>query len=1130
MFNIYHSNQLDMLKDLAAYIMESQPLANPLMGEVILVQSPGMAQWLQIELAKKFDIAANIHFPLPATFIWDLFIKVLPAIPAESAFNKDAMSWKIMAVLPEKLALPHFSMLKNYLHEDPDKRKLFQLSNRIADLFDQYLVYRPDWLNSWQQQQRVGLTEEIELWQAHLWCALVDYTVMLSQPSWHRANLYQTLIATLAQQKQRPEGLPERVFICGISSLPPVYLQTLQALGQHIDVHLLFTNPCRHYWGDIQDPGFLKKIISHPRTQQHTQQKIPWFKNSENVASLFNAEGEQQLSNPLLASWGKQGRDNLFLLGQMDMLDHAIDAFVPHDTDRLLSQLQQDILDLEDNSVLGLTDQEFSGSQKKRVIAANDRSLILRSCHSPQREVEVLQDYVLNLLQNDPELQPRDIIVMVSDIDKYAPHIHAVFANTDKARYLPWAISDRRASQSHPVIQAFTQLLSLSESRFTAEQVLSLLEIPSLAQRFSITEEQLILLRQWVDDVGIRWGLNDRSQLDLNLPVTGQHTWQFGLQRMLLGYGMASQQGSWQQILPYDETSGLMGEVAGQLAGLLDCLSEWRDRLMEAQTLSAWLPLCQQLTECFFIDDEDSQAAINLIQAEWQKIILKGLESHYNELIPIAVLRDEITLRLNKRRLSQRFLAGQINFCTLMPMRAIPFEVVCLLGMNDGSYPRTRLPSGFDLMELHPRKGDRSRRDDDRYLFLEALLSARQHFYISYIGRDIQDNNPCSPSVLVSELIEYVTQSFRLANDSELNIDQSAENLLKHLLQQQTRVPFAAENFVVGSQWQSFAKEWLPAARDSGKTPVPFAQALGKIEISELPLAQFITFWRHPVQAWFNQRLQVRFTQRDPELAESEPFELDALERYQFNQVLLDALIYQQDMERLFQQQCLSGLLPSGAFGQLFWQKQYQEMMTIAELVLSQRASPQPLEIDMTVAGCQLTGWLSSLQFDGILRWRPAKLNLADGLQLYIEHLLVCSNGHAGISRMFGRGGTCWRFMPIAALAARQQLENLMSGYLAGMTQPLWLLKGCGAAWLNESLSGNHGEIKVINWDHAVQTQATRKLQQAWQGGYLSLGESQDPYLQCLSRTLTEQQIMAIKDAAEAWYLPVIQAHRPEEY
>ena len=245
MFRVYHSNQLDILKDLTAHLIKREPLADPFSKEVVLVQSPGMAQWLQMALAEEFSVAANIGFPLPASFIWQMFVCVLPGIPKESAFNKSAMSWKLMTLLPGLLSQDTFLPLRHYLNDDDDKRKLFQLSTRIADLFDQYLVYRPDWLNLWEQQQQVDGLGEAQQWQAPLWRALVAYTAELEQPEWHRANLYSRFIEALENCDTPPEGLPPRVFICGISALPPVYLQALQALGRHIDIHLLFTNPCQ---------------------------------------------------------------------------------------------------------------------------------------------------------------------------------------------------------------------------------------------------------------------------------------------------------------------------------------------------------------------------------------------------------------------------------------------------------------------------------------------------------------------------------------------------------------------------------------------------------------------------------------------------------------------------------------------------------------------------------------------------------------------------------------------------------------------------------------------------------------------------------------------------------------------
>lgn len=269
MFTVYHSNQLDVLTQLMAALMQGQPLETPFEREVILVQSPGMSQWLQMELARSFGIAANIDFPLPATFIWDLFTRVLPDIPQRSAFSKDAMTWKLMWLLPQFLDRPAFAPLAHYLSDDTDRRKHFQLAARIADLYDQYLVYRPEWLQRWEQGGLIEGLDSAQQWQAPLWVALRDYTEQLGQPQWHRANLYQRFIQALKVSDRAPPGLPRRVFICGISALPPVYLEALRALGEHIDVHLMFTNPCRYYWGDIQDYAFL---LLHQESR-HGQQR-----------------------------------------------------------------------------------------------------------------------------------------------------------------------------------------------------------------------------------------------------------------------------------------------------------------------------------------------------------------------------------------------------------------------------------------------------------------------------------------------------------------------------------------------------------------------------------------------------------------------------------------------------------------------------------------------------------------------------------------------------------------------------------------------------------------------------------------------------------------------------------------
>ncbi|MRS14174.1 exodeoxyribonuclease V subunit gamma [Enterobacteriaceae bacterium RIT691] len=1116
MLRVYHSNRLDVLEALMEFIVEQDRLNDPFEPEMVLVQSTGMAQWLQMTLSKRFGIAANIEFPLPASFIWDMFVRVLPDIPDQSAFNKQSMSWKLMTLLPDMLGQEAFAPLKHYLADDSDKRKLFQLASRVADLYDQYLVYRPEWLTRWEANEQIDNLDEAQQWQAPLWKALVEHTQALGQPLWHRANLYQRFISALESSEQPPAGLPARVFICGISALPPVYLQALQALGNHVDVYVLFTNPCRYYWGDIKDPAFLARLLARQRRHHREQRELPLFRDVGQAPGLFNADGEQDVGNPMLASWGKLGRDYIYLLAGLERYQE-LDAFVDIEPDNLLHNLQYDILELQNSAIAGRTADEFASSRDKRRLNPGDRSLTVNICHSPQREVEVLHDRLLAMLEADPELSPRDIIVMVSDIDSYSPFIQAVFGSASGERYVPWAISDRRARQSHPALQAFITLLSLPDSRFASEDVLALLDVPVIASRFSIDEEGLRYLRQWVNESGIRWGMDDDNVREWDLPATGQHTWRFGLTRMLLGYAMESSQGEWQSVLPYDESSGLIAGLVGHLASLLTTLNQWRETLTQERTLAEWLPLCREMLNDFYLPDTDTEAALALIEQQWQGIIDQGLDSRYGETVPLSLLRDELAQRLDQERISQRFLAGPVNICTLMPMRSIPFKVVCLLGMNDGIYPRALAPLGFDLMSQKPVRGDRSRRDDDRYLFLEALMSAEQQLYISYIGRSIQDNSERYPSVLVQELVDYIGQSHCLEGDEARNCDDSERWVKAHITHLHSRMPFDATNFLPG-ETQSYAREWLAAASQQGEAHSEFTQPLPPVAFDSLPFEQLQRFWLHPVRAFFQMRLQVNFRTEENDIPETEPFTLEGLTRYQLNQQLVNTLVDEQDASVMFRRFRAAGELPFGAFGEIAWDDQRAEMQALADRVNACRQPGKSLEIDLQCDGVNITGWLPQVQSDGLLRWRPAMQNVSQGMQLWLEHLVYCASGGTGESRLLLRKEGEWRFPPLPADDALGYLAELVKGYREGMSQPLLFLPESGGAWLKACFDP---ENNVILWDEETQQKARGKFMQAWEGGMMIDGEGADVWYQRLWRTLEQERYDSIIVQAERYLTPV---------
>ena len=1069
MLTLYHSNSLNDLKEMLIKLISVDPLTDPLESEQILVQSPGMARWLQLEMAEAFGIAASIDFPLPATFLWNMFIQVLDDVPPRSAFAKESMTWKLMGILPELMDAPEFAPLQRYTENDNDCIRRYQLAGKIADIYDQYLVYRPEWIAEWEAGSNLPEITEGQEWQPILWRALVERTRQLNQPHWHRANMHTAFASTL-NKGQFSGKLPKRLFVFGISALPPGYVEALHALGQQCDVHLMITNPCRYYWGDIRDARYLAKIKAD-RFRDGMNPELP--------------ESLDQSTNPLLASMGKLGRDYLYQLQELASGDNPvneIDAFEDIPTNSLLHHIQQDILELHDSS----------GS--RTAIETNDSSLTFHGCHSPLREVEVLHDHLLHLFNNDPTLTPRDVIVMVPDIDSYSPFLQAVFDRGYDERYIPFALSDRSASQEHPVLGAFQKLLTLDQSRASGPELIELLEVKALQARYNLDAAGLATLSQWVEEAGIRWGFNPDHQAQFDIPSREENTWLFGLRRMLLGYAMPQGMGLYNDVLPTDLVQGMNAELAGSLADFVESCEWLLQELQASRTADGWTVFLNQLLERFFLPDETDEQALQSIRQALESFRQHLTDAQFTESLPRAVMVDWLQEHLGNTRNSQRFLAGQVNICTLMPMRSIPFKVVCLLGMNDSAYPRSLPPMGFDLMARHPRRGDRSRREDDRYLFLEALLSAQEELYISYVSRNIRDDSPKFPSVLVTELQNLIRESFVLKGEAE----DEGDKLISALTYQHTLQSFSSENFKADDASRSFAKEWLPAAQGSGQAPEAFYEnPLDALPLPdnkdslELPLAQLISFWNNPCQAFCQQRLKVYFND-DSETAETrEPFALGGLTGWQ----LKDSLVHKYlegGSEQAFRQHArAAGVLPHGNFGELAIDELCTEAANLAELVspwLKNRKDD--IEVNLFLNDSRLTGWLDSIHHHGQVFWRTGRLHDKHRFSAWIQHLCFCAAGQPGPS-FYLTADTQFRLNPVDPEIALSHLSYMERMLREGLNRPLPFFQKTAWAWLKEVA----GDVSISDNEDDLE-KALSKATNAFYGTGFSTGEITDPYIQ----------------------------------
>ncbi|HBX37741.1 MAG TPA: exodeoxyribonuclease V subunit gamma [Pseudohongiella sp.] len=940
-FMVLQSNRLENLRRVTVEWLRLNPLP-PLQNEVILVQSSGVAQWLKLALANDDDgssdagcgIAAALSIDLPGRFHWQAYRAVLGDLPPLSPFDKPLLVWRLLHLLPSLLDDPQFSALRHFLQRDDSQRKRYQLAERLADLLDQYQIYRADWLNNWaegkdqiSQHNRITALPDSQRWQAQLWRRLLDDIPDIQRDS-GRAQIHARFLkACESGSLAMPHQLPQRVIVFGLSSLPAQTLEVLAAVSRHTQVILCVQNPCQFYWGDIIEPQTVMRLFHKPYRRHNARPDFPQLPADDQsdidpgiIDELFSR------GNPLLAAWGKQGRDYIRLLDEHDERAAyeevfanrklAVDLFEAPDENSRLRRLQGDIYHLRSRSEI----------QQQATLPSDDRSISFHIAHSRQREVEILQDHLLALFAEDPQLHPRDILVMVPDINQFAPHIQAVFGrlSRDDPRYIPFTVSDRGQRQRAGAFRALDVLMNLHRSRFAVSEILDLLDIPVVQEAFGLKSEDHALLHRWITGSGVRWGMDAKQRLEQSWLMTddvrsaNQNTWQFGLQRMLLGY-TSGDQSAWSGIESYAEVGGLDAALAGIVAHVVERLNHYRELFMTPAPVREWTTRISAMMQEFL--KADSEQDLLLITRVEQK--LQQWQEHceladFNDGLPIEIVSDYFLDAMDQSDLNQRFLGGSVNFATLMPMRAIPFRHICLLGMNDGDYPRQVPAVDFDLMRQDYRPGDRSRREDDRYLFLEALLSARDSLYIGWTGRSIRDNSERPPSVLVAQLREY------LADTCDIDALTSVYPLQ----------PFSLSYFTAGSPYQTFAHEWQPAqltaTGDSPDSASVIGTATGPAseEVSVVSLRQLAGLLKNPAAVFFEHVLGIVFRSPGADIDDDEVFTVDAMQRWQLQDQLLSMAtdVMRRDPDRdsgdalqhALQRLKGRGLLPLGHFADIY--------------------------------------------------------------------------------------------------------------------------------------------------------------------------------------------------------------------
>jgi exodeoxyribonuclease V gamma subunit len=1103
---IHTANRLDVLADNLVERVRQDPLP-PLVDELVVVQSQGMRRWIRMHLARRAGIAAGIEAPFPRSVV-DRIAAGVDGKAAEDyrSFTREGLTWRLYALLGQDVAP---AAVAPYLAGEAAGLKRFQLATRLAGLFDDYQLYRSDMLLDWEAGEAprdAAGAHPAAAWQSRLWQALTTPVPGASAQEPASSRLLR-LVRTLEETGQPQTGLPPRLSVFGVSSLPPLFLDLLGALARHIDVDIYAVTPTLHYWADIRSQAEQSRLGA----------------GSGNAGDLHVDTGNQ-----LLASLGRQGRDYFGLLE--DRFGHLAHERPDTDVERpdattLLGRIQTDILDLTDRRP-GAPDVD---ARPVPMPGADDRSLLVHVCHSPMREMEVLRDQLYDAFARDPELRPEDVLVMVPDMAEYASYVEAVFQarhrpdGDDDLPPLPVTLADRPQSRVRPVVDAFGRLLAVARTRLTAADMEDLLATDAVAARFGISEAGLETVRGWIEALAVRWGADAthrRELLDHDMPAAG--TWREALDRLLLGHACGGGEDLVAGVAPEAGDTAYDTDLLGRAVEMIETLLARLDELRRPTDAGHWVTRLRALVDAVFQASAEEESDLTIVRRAIDTL-QEAADVLGAQPLELEVVRSWLSQVLADDGYGTGFLRGGITFCALKPMRTIPFDVIFVAGLGDRGFPRRERPWDFDLMAAQRRPGDRVLREDDRWLFLETLLAARKRLVLSYVGRSERDNSALAPSAVLAELLDCVDRTFVTTDGSPPRRHITVEHPLQAFSPRYFRsgddarlFSFDRRNLALGL---TEAGEDVPFSARALAAAPPCADAGPQAAVHEIDLDALAEFWAAPAAAFARRTLGIRLPERVEADDGAEPFRPENLDRYQIRDWLLRRRLdgrFDPDVEATVLAE--RGLAPLGNLAAPARERTERDVASVAAEVLAHRVhDPRPLVVtvaDEDGARWSVVATLSTITDEGLLAWRPgSKPGGKDRMRAAVRHAfwqLARGPEDPPAHTLVLACNERWELGPLEDPGA--WFATVVAGYVRGLRQPQPFFPEASWAWAKASHKARNPKGKGNPPDPLAEALKSWKT-----GGYADAipGESEDAFVRLVWRD--QEPLEAPADAFVRW-------------
>jgi exodeoxyribonuclease V gamma subunit len=971
---VHRSNRLNLLVDDLAELLQ-KPALGWLEREQILIQSAGMQRYLSQELTSRLGVTLGLEFPYPRAFVQRTLDAALGVAPEQAHYEREVLAFHIFSELQ---TLEHPDVVR-FLKDDRAGEERLLFAQKLAHLFDQYVVYRPKLLESWEN----GSAEQD--FQAQLW-----KRIQKKLGPHHFASRVRALLRASDDTLRR--ALPKRLFLVGGVGLPPLFLSILARFGELVEVHLFSFTVCSEYFAD-----------AHPHEGDFPELGVGF--------------------HPLLVKMGRVGGDYQALLELVGYREGRTRFHLP-ETDTLLGHLQADIVQSHVRTKEDKLPRPYLG----------DGSIQIVSAHSPLREVEILRDELLRLFEQDSSLCPEHVAVLVPDMSRYSPVIRAVFGTG--LNLIPFRLSDESERSLNATLDALQLAIDLVRGRFKARSVLDLLQTDPVREKFGIDASGFEQIVSYVTGSGVRWGLDAEHRRDYGLDHLQGNTWEFGRRRLLLGLASGEDEPSFDSVVPYEGIVFSDGPLIGRFFDFLGILEVGHRELAGARTLSTYCDAVRRLALGLLSPKEDGSGSFAPILAALERMRARAELARLEESVSTHALARLLEQELLELRSSESFLSAGLTFCELLPLRTIPFRVICVLGLNQADFPRSDRPLSLDRMLEQPMRGDRTLRGDDRYLFLELVLAAEQKLILSYAGRSIQDNSVRPSSVVVSELIQALEAMVEPGPEPFPCQDHPLESYSERYF---TGDPNGLQSFSEPYFRAAEAKRHKKPKRESAPVLAAPAEALSRA----IRLQDLESFFKNPSRA-FLRRLGVDLEDEPVDIEDREPIVLSALESYEIGSVVLrrisrgGALDWDRELGR--------GTLPSGAPGFLLRSEIEAEVgalhNVLRELTLDRAATEVAISLGLgdKAEGIELEGRVSDVFGTRQVMAAFGAPHIRRQWVLWVRHLSLLAQGLRVRSFIVGRDSKRPKVEAFGALPtalARKYLTELVSVFRSGLSVPI---------------------------------------------------------------------------------------------